>query len=431
MMEIKGIKVKSESEGGISVSDLNARRKRFEDAAALKEPDRVPVCPPMQCWPILRAGCTMKDALYDFDKGAECYVKYVLDFEPDQVTGHQHVYMGKGKILERMKSKTLIWAGDPKGRVPDNSIHQFVEYPVLLGEEMPFFQRDYTGWLLEKGLPKISDLLTPFEGLGVSRLGPSYDQSQVAAAFSAPGVRRAIEELWAIHEMNEELAKKSTALDDRFEELGFPVMTRGIAMVPFDEYSDFIRGTVDTMIDLFDHQDLIRKFCDARLEHTLEFIRAQGRFLKGRCVFMPLHKGMDKFMSDEQFRDLYWCDLRTIIEEIIKNGMTPYIYTEGPYNSRLPHLTEVPKGKVIFHFEDVDMAGAKKILGGTACIAGGFPVWLLEFGTKERVVEECKRLLDACAPGGGYIFETGCGFDGAKEENVEAMFETVKTLGKY
>ena len=77
------------------------------------------------------------------------------------------------------------------------------------------------------------------------------------------------------------------------------------------------------------------------------------------------------------------------------------------------------------------MAEAKRKLGGIACISGGFPPFLLNYGTKQQVIDECKRLLDICAPGGGFIFETAYGMDYAKEENVEAMFDTVRTYGKY
>ena len=88
-------------------------------------------------------------------------------------------------------------------------------------------------------------------------------------------------------------------------------------------------------------------------------------------------------------------------------------------------------GKVFYHFEEVDMALAESKLGQIACIGGGFSPYLLNYGTKEQVVDECKRLLDICAPGGGFIFETAYGMDYAKDENVEAMFETVRTYGKY
>ena len=73
----------------------------------------------------------------------------------------------------------------------------------------------------------------------------------------------------------------------------------------------------------------------------------------------------------------------------------------------------------------------KQELKGVACLGGGFPSTLLQFGTKEQVKEEVKRLLDAAMPGGGYIFRTSAGIDAAKVENVEVMFQTVREYGKY
>jgi uroporphyrinogen-III decarboxylase len=159
-------------------------------------------------------------------------------------------------------------------------------------------------------------------------------------------------------------------------------------------------------------------------------IKWESTFLPGRCVFMALHKGMDTFMSPDQYRKFYWKDLQEIINTIIDVGMVPYVYTEGKYDSRIECLKEVPKGKVLYHFEDVDMVRAKKMLGDTACICGGFHTPLLEFSTKQKVIDEVKRLIDGCAPGGGFIFETSCGLDYAKPENVEALVDTVRTYGK-
>ena len=53
------------------MSTYEARLKRVTDSVALIEPDRVPITPSMQTYPVLCAGYTMKDVLYDFDKGAE------------------------------------------------------------------------------------------------------------------------------------------------------------------------------------------------------------------------------------------------------------------------------------------------------------------------------------------------------------------------
>jgi len=90
----------------------------------------------------------------------------------------------------------------------------------------------------------------------------------------------------------------------------------------------------------------------------------------------------------------------------------------------------VPKGKVVYAFEKADPVNVKKQLGDTACISGLFPCFLLHYGTKQQVIDEAKRLIDIMAPGGGFIFNTDAGFDHAKPENVEAMFDTVKNYGK-
>ena len=152
----------------------------------------------------------------------------------------------------------------------------------------------------------------------------------------------------------------------------------------------------------------------------------------GKLVSMMLHKGIDGFMNDEQYEKYYWRHLKEEIETIVSCGMMPSIFAEGKYMSRLKYLKDVPVGKVYYYFETMDMAAVKKELGGIACIGGGFPSGLLSYASKERVADEVKRLLDICAPDGGYIFKLSAGLNGeAKPENVEIMFRTVKEYGKY
>ena len=55
----------------------------------------------------------------------------------------------------------------------------------------------------------------------------------------------------------------------------------------------------------------------------------------------------------------------------------------------------------------------------------------MEFGKKEDIIEETKRLLDVCAPGGGYLFDFNGSLENCKPENLEAMFETLDKYGKY
>ena len=52
-------------------------------------------------------------------------------------------------------------------------------------------------------------------------------------------------------------------------------------------------------------------------------------------------------------------------------------------------------------------------------------------GTKEAIEEETKRLLDLCAPGGGYLMSNSMSIDQCKRENLSAWYEATMKYGKY
>jgi len=411
------------------MSLFDQRQKRINDAIALNEPDCVPITATGQCYPIYNAGYTVADVVYDFDKFADAIIKFVMQYEPDAAGGGITI-PGQGEAFELIRSKNLVLPGAPDGRISKDSTQQFVEYPVLLEEDMDYFMKDYTGWLLTKGYPAVSGLFEPFAQLEFARCPVDAYNGSLFDMLSSPAAREMMQTIWKVSDILSGLRMKDIELSIKLAQLGFPVTVGGGALVPFDAYSDFYRGTLDTMLDLYEHPDVIERFIDMQIDYVLDSITFQAQFSPGKWLFMPLHKGMDSFLTDRQYKDYYWKHLQRMINHIIDVGMVPFVYTEGPYNSRIKYLTEVPRGKVVYSFEEVDPVYAKQQLGDTACIQGVFPIYLLHYGTKQEVIDEAKRLIDILAPGGGYIFTTGAGFDRAKPENVEAMFETVKTYGK-
>ena len=408
---------------------LEERQKRINDAISLVEPDRVPITASGQCYPIYNAGYTVAEAVYDFEKFAESMTKYLIEYEPDAALGGITI-PGQGQILEMFRPKNLVWPGAPDGRINKNSTQQFIEYPVLQEEDMELFMQDYTGWLLTKGYPAVSGLLETLADWDFARHRIDMHSDGLMQMLSTPETREMMQTIWKISDMQSELRQKSAELSKKYMALGFPVISGGRAYVPFDSFSDFYRGTLDTMMDLYEHPDVIFRFMDMNIEDVLNNITEQSKIAPGKWVFMPLHKGMDSFLSDPQYNEFYWKYLQRMINHIVDVGMVPYVYTEGPYNTRIKYLRDVPKGKVVYSFEEVDPILAKKELGDTACIMGVFPIYLLHYGTKQQVIDEAKRLIDILAPSGGYIFSTGAGYDQAKPENVDAMFDTVKTYGK-
>ncbi len=407
---------------------FDAKWKRIRDAIALREPDRVPIAPSPAIYPYLHAGYTMTDVIYDetMEKASQAMIRYLTEFDPDNGTALGN-YVAEGRLLELQDPTNYAWSGMPGNPIGDNSIQQFIEFPILLDDEFDEYFNNNLSWRVHKELPRNSRLLRPLETfrLGRGTVG-------LAAAVSRPEMKQMIRTLWEIDEGYQALNAKKAAFNRQIEELGYPVIRAGMgAAVPFDSYSDFLRGTLLSLEDLYTNEEEVRRYIDATFDQTIAAIKASKGRDDGKLVFMALHKGMDGFMSDEHYRTYYWSHLQKIIETIIDVGKVPYIFTEGKYNSRLDCLSEVPTGKVFYHFEQVDMALAKSKLGKVACIGGGFSPYLLNYGTRQQVIDECRRLLDICAPGGGFVFETAYGMDYAKDENVEAMFDTVRTYGKY
>jgi uroporphyrinogen-III decarboxylase len=77
------------------------------------------------------------------------------------------------------------------------------------------------------------------------------------------------------------------------------------------------------------------------------------------------------------------------------------------------------------------MKEAKRILGDICCIAGNVPTSIVMKGTVQQVKENCRKLIEDCAAGGGYILAGGASIDNGKIENLKAMMDAAKEYGKY
>ena len=408
-----------------------AKQKRVDDAIALTEPDRVPLCPAITTFPYTQFGHTVAECVYSLDAAEDAVLKYLETYDPDAATGYSNANIGLGPILELAAPKNYRWAGAPQHWVDDNSVHQYIEFTLLLDEEFERFWTDRTGWLLNDCFPRVSGLAEPFADLQLSTMDATSPYGSLSRFFSKPEVKEMLQKMWKIQELVDARNARLKEIDQKVYDAGYPLLVGGGAGVPFDSYSDFLRGTMDGMADLYDRPEEVKKFCDEQMEKVLEMIKIQGKMNPpGKHAFMALHKGFDGFMSGEHYQEFYWSYLQRIIYALVDAGMVPYLFCEGTYNSRLSFLKEVPRGKVLYRFEKVDMAAAKKELGDVATISGGFRNYLLNHGTPEQVETEIKKLIDICAPGGGYIFDIDCGMTDAKPENVEMMVRTVKEYGK-
>jgi hypothetical protein len=409
---------------------FNVRLKRVNDAIALQEPDKMPIAVHTGTLPyhIDKEGTTNRACWYDHEAAGQAQLRYHQEFRPDI----QMLQFHSGRANEIAGTKIIDWPGKPGTPVADTSSHQVIEHEFMTEDEYPEFIHDYTGFMLRKYLPRAFPSLA---GLSSLSLNPAefLCTSDISGIYSSD-VLEAYKELGNI--ASEE--QKTTDITNKYmgilASMGFPPYFTGMAEVPFDIISDYFRGTLGMFEDQLNCPELVLEACGMLVGRQLEALQYM-RFapLPVKRVFIPMHKGMDGFISPAQYDKLYWAPFQRLLEGIIALGAVPIIYTEGPYHTRVrvikENLEKLPKGSCILHFERGDFVELKKEFNGIACLSGGMPVNELAFGNRNTVIDITKSLIDNVAPGGGYLFNTSAVVDNAKRENVEAMFETAHNYG--
>ncbi|MCK4274252.1 MAG: hypothetical protein KAW90_05120 [Dehalococcoidales bacterium] len=246
-----------------------------------------------------------------------------------------------------------------------------------------------------------------------------------------PEVRAAFQ---AIIDYGKEMAEWSVPIAEFNREAlaaGYPSFSGGQSHAPFDILADTLRGTRGIFIDMYRQPDKLQEAMEIltpiNIDCGVEMANASGRPI----VFFALHKGDDTFMSDKQYEQFYWPALKKVIMGLIDEGCVPLLFAEGRYNNRLAIIKDLPRGAVLWHFDQTDMTRAKEILGDTACIAGNVPSSLLRTGTPQAVKEYCRQLIEVCGKGGGFILTGGASIDKGNPNNLCAIIEAAKEYGVY
>jgi uroporphyrinogen-III decarboxylase len=403
------------------------REKRVNDAVQLREPDRVPVMCHSGFFPALYAGITCEEAMYDMDKVMVAWTKFLEDFEPDMVDNPFSTrYLGA--VLDTLDYKQLKWAGHG---LKQNASYQFLEDEYMRDDEYDQFLFDPTDFIIRTYWPRIFGALRPFETLPpLHDIIAYYMGLGKFAVFGSAPMITALEALTEAAKKAQKMNEGARAWAARCKELGFPLQSGVLTQAPFDTLSDFLRGTRGAMLDLFRRPDKVLAMTQKLLPIMLEL----GLSAKARGIpraFIPLHKGLDGFMSPDQFKTFYWPTLKMLIEGLIEEDCTPFVFWEGEVGSRLEMIGDIPRGKAVYAFERTDMFRAKEVLGDQVCLKGNVPVSLLVAGTPDEVRDHCKKLIDVVGKGGGFIMDSSTVIDDAKPENVRAMFDVTKEYGVH
>lgn len=407
---------------------LNERNKRIEDAIQLKVPDRVPFAPFMTFFPLRYAGLDYEKAMHDYNTLCTAIKKTVLELQTDACPDTFRA-LSWAPTFEILDYRPLKWPGHG---LPPNTTYQFVEGEYMSADEYDAFLHDPTDFMVRIFFPRICGALEPLKALK-----PLFRAwyTRIAPYVSIFGTDEFMSALTALMNAGKEaltMMSKATEFTNEMLALGFPRQFVGSVTAPFDYLGDYMRGTRGIMLDMYRNPDKLLEACDKLLPPLIDQAISVPKGTGGNRIVIPLHKGLDGFMSQEQFKKFFWPALRKLMLAIIDAGFTPNPIFEGNCTSRLEIIADIPRGKAVYWFERTDIFKAKEILGNTVCIEAGIPSSLMIGGSIQEVKEYCKKLIDVVGKGGGLIINGDVGIpDEAKPENVKTLADFVKEYGVY
>lgn len=405
---------------------IKEKANRIATAISLKEPDKIPFAPMTNAFFMMGYGINVYDGMMDFRNLIPGVKGYIQDYNPDGVflAGLYGI-----NVMETLGTNFINWPGPTCG-LPLNAPFQHTDGTYIMDEELKEYVLDPTHFTLTKLLPRKHKKL---KGLSKLYFREAFDTCFIndLSILADPEVDQALEALRQAGKYQKERAGQLGAVVNTAIDAGCPLLAQGTMCVPFDAYADSMRGIVRAVEDTMEYPEeleaILNIITELNVPRILDMYQARGV----KRVFIPLHCGVDEFMSPASYERFYWPGLKRSIDEIIKKGMEPWIFCEGNYSSRLEIISQIPKGKVTYCFEKVDIKRVKETVGKVACICGTFPTYLLNYGTREEIERATQEQIDILAPGGGFIMNSSLIIDDAKHENMHIWREATEKYGHY
>ena len=405
---------------------IAVRNMRIQQAVAHQNPDRVP---------FMLSANSLYAYHYDMVTTQEwmtdplCMIpvmdRFLKDYDPDLAWTPVNFPIPAMETLESLQCR---WPGD-FWDLPENTTYQYVDKSFISEDEYDEFFKDPSLFIMRHVLPKKYGKLG-----GLAMINPYAMTSHAVLNFMQFGLPPVQEALQTILKAGGEVMEymgKAIEMEMTVINAGYPLYGDAVLCCPFDDFADNVRGLMELCMDVVTDPEKVDQALELWGDVTIPDGIATAKQSHQSYMFIPLHCGVDNFMSVEDYEAHYWPCLKRTIDAVIAADLTPIVFCEGKYHTRLDVIKDVQPNKVIYAFEDVNLAEAKKKLGDVACIAAGMQTKTLMYGTPADVEEETKRSIDLLAPGSGFIMSNTVALDFAKPENLHAWREATEKYGKY
>ena len=213
-------------------------------------------------------------------------------------------------------------------------------------------------------------------------------------------------------------------------EYGFVPFPLGLPrfVAPADWIFDRFRGFKGTLTDMKRHPEEFKKAIDViykKFANLYKNVTVKDHF----ASYMP---HIPCYMNMEQFRTFFWPYFRELVTNIANSGNKVYMSLEGRWLPFIEHFLELPKDSVIIMVDDDDILELKKRIGHHQVLTGGVKIQNTRLLSKEENIDYAKRVIDACAPGGGFMFNSDKMwiFSGDINQNLIDVYNFAHEYGK-
>jgi hypothetical protein len=386
------------------MADTMTPFERIEAAYRMEITDRVPVTP-IICYMIpYLAGLTVKEMFTEPEKHVQAFLQF-RDLVGDNVEPNILVLDHLSMIGRAgWDQATLDWRVYDRFP-PDGNVPNLYEKPII---------EDYDD-VMERGFAPLL-----------------YNKKLENRVWE-----RGVEDfLYYQYEYRDRWAK---AWRGWVDQTGVPLLKGGRSCHPLD-LLQYYRGIFNLTMDIYERPDQVKQFCEWACEyeayHSMDMAMTMGAGeVPGADVIFYINGGPPG-MSREIYDEFYWPYAKKMIDIFVTRGFKVWNHWDNdhtPFLETIAHVADgLPRGKIVMDFEKTNMKRAKQVLGGTVCIAGNVPSAMLVYGTPADVDAYCKRLIDDCAAGGGFILEAECEVPwDSKPENIRAMIAAAEKYGSY
>ncbi len=417
---------------GISFRNPEAKQKyrervtRMIQAIKMEIPDRVPVHLTSGSIIAYNAGFTLKDVIYDYSKIMPAWTKWLEDYDQDtnDIPG-----FFPARVYEILGYKTMKWPG---GGLPDNaSLQNFVEREYMLADEYDLFMNDPFDFGTRYFTPRTWGAFEP-----LARIAPlsSYQglPQRLMAMCQDPAFQKLFKSIWEASQENAKYQQVIRQCAQISLDTGFPPLTGGMAQAPFDTIADSLRGTRGITMDMYRQPEKLLGALEAIVDRSVKMAVNMTDMARSPVVLIPMHKGDVSFMSVKQFEKFYWPTFRRLLLGLVNEGCVPWMIIDGKYDEpRLKIISDLPRSSVVWNMEQTDMFKAKEILSNSACITGNVTATQLYTYSPQDVKKYCRKLIEVCGEGGGYILSLGSGPDKCNPASLRAIIEAAQEFGVY